>query len=253
MDSRTVIIPAAGRGERLRPISNRTPKALVEVDGSPMIIRTIRALAQAGRTRELVVVVGYRGDEVEQAICALDPPFPVIFIRNERFAETNSIVSVSLTQTYWEQGFVLIDSDIWFTPELLDPLFTETRSTLLIDGRIPLEKIDMKASVENGRIRDLDKLSVTGSVTGEFFGMSYLSAGFARALGEEMRRQIAAGHETVWYEYALREVARDQPLHPWYLHAEHAWTEVDTPADLELADQIVSRHRERAERVGHGA
>jgi choline kinase len=252
MHNRTVIIPAAGRGNRLRPISDRKPKALVEVDGYPLIMRTTRALAELGHTSQLVVVVGYRGDEIEQAVRAENLPFPVAFVRNDRFAETNSIVSVWLTQEYWQEGFVLIDSDIWFSPALLDPLFTLTQSTLIIDARIPPEKIDMKVSIQQSRIWDLDKQRVEGPVAGEFFGMSYFSASFGQALGEEMRRQIEAGHEDVWYEYALREVARTRALQPWYLEAEHEWTEVDTPADLELADRIVSRHRKRSESAKSG-
>lgn len=253
MHDRTVIIPAAGRGVRLRPISDQKPKALVEVDGLPMIVRTTTALADLGRTRRLVVVVGYRGDEVEQAVRAQRLPFPVDFVRNDRFAETNSIVSVWLTRDYWREGFVLIDSDIWFSPALLDPLFEQTQSTLIVDARISPEKIDMKVSLREGRIWDLDKQHVDGPVAGEFFGMSYFTPGFGQALDQEMRRQIEAGHEDVWYEYALREVARTEALRPWYLGAEHAWTEVDTPGDLALANQIVSRHRQRSESVGHGA
>lgn len=252
MHSRTVIIPAAGRGNRLRPISDTKPKALVELDGCPMILRTTRALAELGHTRQLVVTVGYRGDEIEQAVRAENLPFPVAFVRNERFAETNSIVSVWLTRDYWQDGFVLIDSDIWFSPPLLTPLFTLTQSSLIVDARIPPEKIDMKVSIQDSRIWDLDKQRVEGKVAGEFFGMSYFSASFGQALGEEMRRQIDAGHEDVWYEYALRKVARTQALQPWYLEAEHEWTEVDTPADLELADRIVSRHHARSESVQIG-
>jgi choline kinase len=148
---------------------------------------------------------------------------------------------------------VLIDSDIWFSPELLDPLFSLTQSTLLIDARILPEKIDMKVSIRDGRIWDLDKQRVQDPVSGEFFGMSYISPDFGQALGVEMRRQIEAGHEDVWYEYALREVARTQVLEPWYLDADHAWTEVDTAADLEQANRIVSRHRERSESALNGA
>ena len=48
------IILAAGRGERMRPLTDHTPKPLLEVHGKPMIVWHIEALARVG-VREIVV------------------------------------------------------------------------------------------------------------------------------------------------------------------------------------------------------
>jgi len=61
------MILAAGRGERLRPLTDKTPKPLLEAGGKPLIVRTIERLAQAGFTR-LVVNLGYRGRQIEAAL-----------------------------------------------------------------------------------------------------------------------------------------------------------------------------------------
>ncbi|BCX88730.1 N-acetyl-alpha-D-muramate 1-phosphate uridylyltransferase [Methylomarinovum tepidoasis] len=61
------MILAAGRGERLRPLTDRLPKPLVEVAGKPLIVHLIEALAQAG-FRELVVNLGYRGVQIREAL-----------------------------------------------------------------------------------------------------------------------------------------------------------------------------------------
>ena len=54
------MILAAGRGQRLRPLSDRLPKALMEVEGKPLIEHLLTALAAAG-VREAVVNLSWLG------------------------------------------------------------------------------------------------------------------------------------------------------------------------------------------------
>jgi len=61
------MILAAGRGERLRPLTDSIPKPLVEVGGKPLIEHHIQALAAAG-FREIVINQGHLGDLLREAI-----------------------------------------------------------------------------------------------------------------------------------------------------------------------------------------
>ncbi len=57
------MILAAGRGERLRPLTDSVPKPLVELGGKPLIEYHLEALAQAG-FREVVINQGHLGDQL---------------------------------------------------------------------------------------------------------------------------------------------------------------------------------------------
>jgi MurNAc alpha-1-phosphate uridylyltransferase len=57
------MILAAGRGERLRPMTDITPKPLLEVRGKPLIVHHLEALAQAGFD-EIVVNLSWLGQRV---------------------------------------------------------------------------------------------------------------------------------------------------------------------------------------------
>ena len=57
------MILAAGRGERMRPLTDATPKPLLEVGGSTLIEHHIRALAAAG-IHELVINLAWRGVQI---------------------------------------------------------------------------------------------------------------------------------------------------------------------------------------------
>jgi MurNAc alpha-1-phosphate uridylyltransferase len=58
------MILAAGRGERLRPLTDRVPKALVEAGGKPLIAWQLERLARAG-FREVVINLSWLGEAIE--------------------------------------------------------------------------------------------------------------------------------------------------------------------------------------------
>jgi len=54
---------AAGKGERLYPLTANTPKCLIEIGGESLVERALRALATDG-VAEATIVVGYNGEVV---------------------------------------------------------------------------------------------------------------------------------------------------------------------------------------------
>jgi MurNAc alpha-1-phosphate uridylyltransferase len=61
------MILAAGRGERMRPLTNTTPKPLLTVGGKPLVVWVIERLKHAG-VIDLVVNVSHLADQIEQAL-----------------------------------------------------------------------------------------------------------------------------------------------------------------------------------------
>jgi N-acetyl-alpha-D-muramate 1-phosphate uridylyltransferase len=61
------MILAAGRGERMRPLTDRTPKPLLEVCGRRLIEYHLDAIARAG-IREVVINLSWLGDQIRTAL-----------------------------------------------------------------------------------------------------------------------------------------------------------------------------------------
>jgi len=62
-----VMLLAAGRGERMRPLTDHTPKPLLEAGGKPLIIWHIERLAQAGLTK-LVINHAHLGEQIVRTL-----------------------------------------------------------------------------------------------------------------------------------------------------------------------------------------
>lgn len=61
------MILAAGRGERMRPLTDHTPKPLLQAGGKPLIVWHIERLVRAGIT-DLVINHAHLGTQIEQAL-----------------------------------------------------------------------------------------------------------------------------------------------------------------------------------------
>lgn len=238
--SRRVIIPAAGRGNRLRPLTDTIPKPLVELDGKPLLQHSLEKLGSTGRVSEVVLVVGHMRDTIREAVERWSPPFPVHFVDNLEYDHTNSLQSLWLTERWWTEGFVLLDSDIYYDKRLLQPLFEAREDVMVVDGSRKWSEIDMKVTVRDGHIWHLDKGLGPDETHGEFFGMSYFTRRGAHLLRSEMEAYVARGETNVWYEFAVREVAKKHPISPVPTHHD-AWREIDCESDLRAAELWIAR------------
>ena len=72
------LVPAAGRGTRLRPLTDDRPKALVEVGERPLVEHVLETLAP--HADGYVVVIGYRGEALRDAVGGTYAGKPVTYV-----------------------------------------------------------------------------------------------------------------------------------------------------------------------------
>lgn len=108
----SAMILAAGRGERMRPLSDATPKPLLRAGGKPLIAWQIEALARGGFT-DIVINVAQHAEILMSALrAAATPGVDLRFSREAEPLETAGGVAYALPLL--EAGPALIVSgDIW--------------------------------------------------------------------------------------------------------------------------------------------
>ena len=104
---RSAMILAAGRGERMRPLTDSTPKPLIPVAGRSMIERAIDKLEEAGVTR-IVVNVHHLGRQIADRLGGR-----VHILHEDRLLETGGSVKAALPVLGPNPFFVLNGDMLW--------------------------------------------------------------------------------------------------------------------------------------------
>lgn len=106
------MILAAGRGERMRPLTDRVPKALIEAGGKPLIVRLIEHLARA-EVNELVVNVSHLADQIEQRLGdGSRLGVRISYSREESPLETGGGIAYALP-LLGDAPFLVVNSDVY--------------------------------------------------------------------------------------------------------------------------------------------
>ena len=61
------VILAAGLGKRMKPLTDKVPKALVEMNGKPLVCHVLESLEKGG-VKEALIVIGYGGEKVKKRL-----------------------------------------------------------------------------------------------------------------------------------------------------------------------------------------
>jgi histidinol-phosphate/aromatic aminotransferase/cobyric acid decarboxylase-like protein/choline kinase len=132
------IILAAGYGRRMQPLSTDCHKALLSVGGATILGRIVDTL-KTMPVNEIIVVTGYRADDIRRFLVEQYAGTRFTFVHNERFAETNNIVSLSLAldRTSFDEDVLLVECDLLFEPSVLTRLSAMRGNVALVDRYRP--------------------------------------------------------------------------------------------------------------------
>ena len=208
------VIAAAGLGSRL---GAEVPKCLVRIDGVSIIERQLALLEEVPEIR---VVVGYREEAVIDLVSTIRPD--TIFVRNPRFASTNTIHSLRLATQRRDGWFLALDGDLLIERHSFDRFLRACDDNEAVLGVGPSGTDDGVYVQTCGDLND--ELLVTGfsrnsSTALEWSGLAHLHSD-----------HIATGDR-----FVFQSLEPHLPMAAAVIDA----AEVDTPRDLRRAREIV--------------
>lgn len=199
------MILAAGRGERLRPVTDTVPKALVEVRGEPLIDRHLKMLASAN-IKNVVINLDWLGEQIVEHIGSGEQ-FGVQVVYSPEFGnvlETGGGIYRALPML-GAGPFWVVNGDIYTDMALPTTEFEDDVLGELMLVPTPPHKPKGDFDLHNGRVRFADNPGLTFSGVAryrpEFFaGASEGRYSLAPMLFEAAKRGQLRGNlfEGVW-------------------------------------------------------
>lgn len=171
---KNAIILAAGFGMRMVPINTEVSKGMLEVNGEPLIERTIKQLKESG-IDNIYIVVGFMKEQYEYLI----DKYNVELVVNAEYASKNNLYSVNKVLDKLSDSYI-VPCDIWCKDNPYDDI--ELYSWYMVK-----ETKDIESTVGINRKKEL--VSVKDEEQGNaMIGISYITAEDAAFVRDEITR-----------------------------------------------------------------
>lgn len=241
---KTAVILAAGWGSRVQALGDEdenVSKPLIELNGTPLLVRTIRTLHRAGIER-FIVVTGYLKERVEEALASLaaSDGLDIRPVFNERWNTLANGVSLLAAKDIVTEPFLLSMADHAYDVEIPRMLLGESMGDLAvllcIDRKLD-QVFDMddatKVVTEDDRIIRINKsLEQYNAVDiGLFSCLPDVFGALEQVLGEKGDCSLSDGMKI------LGESGRFGYMDV----GEYLWQDVDTPETLVYASKLLSQ------------
>ena len=111
------VVLAAGKGTRLKPLTNTKPKHLIPVGGKPILEHVLLTLKKAG-IHEIYVIVGYKAEMIKDKFSdGSNLGLKIEYIVQPKLLGTADAIKTA--QPYVDENFLVVYGDLLFTPKAI--------------------------------------------------------------------------------------------------------------------------------------
>lgn len=221
------VLMAGGKGERLRPLTEKTPKPLLEVGGKCIIDHNVDRLISYG-VEHIDVTVNYLAEQLEEHFATPRDGVQVRTFREPKFLGT--IGSIKFVDTFYNDTILVMNSDL-FTNIDYEDFFLHFQQN---DAEMSVAAVPYNISIELG-ILDLDGRNIKGLIEKPKYNY-YANAGIylikKRALAEIPENTFF--HATHLVE---KLIAQGKKVIRYPLNG--TWIDIGTPQEYQKAKDLI--------------
>lgn len=228
------IILAAGTAKRLRPLTYKVPKCLIEINGKTILGHEIENLLHYG-IKDIIITIGHLGENIKKFMRENFSDVNVTYVENPRYESTNAIYSTWLVKDLVADEVIYMHGDMIFEKELLGMLLKHKNgSCVLINNKVKPPEKDFKGKIENGLVKKIG-VDVTGKNTFFLPPVYKIAKNDFIVWMNEIEKFVKEGDTGVYAENAFNSISQKIRLHPVYFGEEFCM-EIDDFEDMKIAE-----------------
>lgn len=248
-----IIILAAGKGTRLLPLTQNTPKPLLHLNGGKTLLETqIDNMIGSGVIDEVVLIIGYKAEQIEAKIKFYrnEKNIRIKTIYNPFYNVSNNLLSLWLAKHEMNEPFLITNGDNIFDSVVFREMATKTTEGIFL-ARTDIHKFnsdDMKVVEKANKVHRVSKLIKEEEATGESVGLVKVSGERFINTFKESLETLARNEEYnngYWLEVFNLLADKAVSIEPFHLKREN-WFEFDLHIDLETAQNILHQRMEKS-------
>lgn len=229
------VIMAGGLGTRLKDRTKDMPKGFIEIEGVPLIERSINNLIKSG-VEEIIIGTGYHSECYEK----LKEKYSCIkTVKNNDYVSTSSMGTLSCCASLVKGDFYLLESDLLYDQEALFILDNDfNKNVILGSGKTNSgDEVYLESDNSSILVGVSKKALDLKRVDAELVGVSKLSKEVLNEMVQYYHKTIDV-NKKIDYETVCKEISKHTPI---FVHKidDLAWTEIDDENMLYRAQNII--------------
>ena len=245
------VILAAGMGKRLKDLTKDNTKCMVKVNGVTLIEKMLRQLDDLS-LEQIVIVIGYRGDDLRDYISTLDIRTTITYVSNPVYDTTNNIYSLYRAKEHLlADDTLLLESDLIFEDKVLDILISDKRDTVALVDKYEswMDGTCVVLNREDEIVRFVPGTKFKYSESDQYYKTVNIYK-FSRRFSETLYVPFLEAYSKAlgnneYYEQVLRVITMlDHPEIKALRLSGQKWYEIDDVQDLDIASSMFNNTKE---------
>jgi len=238
-----IIILAAGKGERLYPLTKNTPKPLIDLgDGETLLEKQLKSLSESHVIDEVIIVIGYLYEQIESKLKNFKTKLKIKTLYNPFYEMSNNLITLWLSKYEMTEDFLITNGDNLFTSDVVSDLVNTTNDGIYVTicYKDSLGQDDMKVILdENKKVIRVSK-EIEDSIT-ESIGLVKVQGEKYRNIYQEVLEQLARNKNYInkfWLETFNILVDKGVEINSFKIDRDK-WREVDFHFDLKDLKELI--------------